>query len=150
SGDPALVREAVHSLEPADRALVLRAFGLYFQLANTAEQHHRVRRRREDAPEHPPRRESPDAAVEGPPGVSDDELRRRLADVSLELVLTAHPTEATRRTFLVAHTRIAALLRRLDESAPGTEGREEVEAALGEEIALLWETDEVRPDRPRV
>ena len=46
-GDPAIVREAVRALPPEGQAKMLRAFALYFQLANTAEQHHRMRRRRE-------------------------------------------------------------------------------------------------------
>src|SRR5215475_15371572 len=50
-GDPAVVREAVRALAPEDQARMLRAFALYFQLANTAEQHHRVRRRRAYATE---------------------------------------------------------------------------------------------------
>src|SRR5206468_1488811 len=82
--------------------------------------------------------------------VPEEELRLRLEDVLLELVLTAHPTEATRRTFLVAHVRIARLLDRLDEPALTSADRDQVEDALAEEITLLWQTDEVRPGRPRV
>ena len=72
-------------------------------------------------------------------------------DVSLELVLTAHPTEATRRTLLRAHVRIAELLARArrPDAHRASSGRE-LEDELAEEITLLWQTDEVRGDRPRV
>ena len=46
TGDVDAVRDAVRMLPPGDQANVLRAFGLYFQLVNIAEQHHRLRRRR--------------------------------------------------------------------------------------------------------
>src|SRR6476646_9241422 len=46
-GDPSYVRDAVRELPPEKQARMLRAFGLYFQLANIAEQHNRIRRRRE-------------------------------------------------------------------------------------------------------
>jgi phosphoenolpyruvate carboxylase len=59
--------------------------------------------------------------------------------VSLGLVLTAHPTEVTRRTVLAAHLRIAQLL-----------GRGDAEEALLAEITALWQADEVRTRRPRV
>ena len=97
---------------PDDQAKVLRAFALYFQLANLAEQHHRLRRRREYEHEELVPRESLDEAFALLDGVPEDELRGGSSDVSLELVLTAHPTEATRRTLLAAHVRIADAARR--------------------------------------
>ena len=148
TGDTAAVRDAVDALAPADQARMQRAFALYFQLANIAEQHHRVRRRRSYADGEHAARESLDDAFERIAGVPEDERARRLADVSLELVLTAHPTEATRRTFLLAHVRIARLLARLDDAE--ARGREEIETTLAEEITILWQTDEVRQERRRV
>ncbi|MBV8480209.1 MAG: phosphoenolpyruvate carboxylase, partial [Actinobacteria bacterium] len=128
------LREAVAAL-PLDRqASVLRAFALYFTLANVAEQHNRIRRRREYAREGREPRESLAAAFEeGVPA----------ADVALKLVLTAHPTEAARRTVLAAHVRIASLLARLDDG-------EDVDDALAGEITMLWQADEVRTRRPQV
>ena len=65
-------------------------------------------------------------------------------------MLTAHPTEATRRTLLRAHVRIAELLVRLDDPDLTPPERAELEDQLAEEITILWQTDEVRHDRPRV
>jgi len=149
-GDPSLVRDEVRSLSPEEQGRMLRAFALYFQLANTAEQHHRIRRRREVVAGVATPRESLAEAFERLAAVPEDELVRRLGDVSLELVLTAHPTESTRRTLLRAHVRIAALLERHDDPALTAVERAELEEELAEEITLLWQTDEVRADRPRV
>ena len=128
------LRDAVEALPLERQASVLRAFALYFQLANVAEQHNRIRRRRAYAREERVGRESLAAAFAevGDPG-----------DVSLKLVLTAHPTEAARRTVLAAHLRIAALLARFDEG-------EDVEEALAGEITMLWQSDEVRTRRPQI
>ncbi|RDI74569.1 Phosphoenolpyruvate carboxylase [Gaiella occulta] len=144
------LRDAVAALGLDRAAVVLRAFALFFQLANIAEQHHRIRRRREYEHERRIPNESLADAFVRLEGVGDDALREAAAGVSVELVLTAHPTEATRRTVLEAHRRIAALLAALDDAAlPGSE-RERVEEALAEEITILWQTDEVRSRRPRV
>jgi phosphoenolpyruvate carboxylase len=148
NGDTAAVRRVVDALSPADQARMQRAFGLYFQLANIAEQYHRVRRRRAYAAEERIARESLDEAFERIAGVPEEKRGRRLAHLSLELVLTAHPTEATRRTFLLAHVRIARLLARLDDA--DAREREEIETTLAEEITLMWQTDEVRHERRRV
>src|SRR4051794_34768525 len=93
--DRAALREAVRSLPLDEQASALRAFGLYFQLANLAEQHHRLRRRAEEAQaERPPRESLADAfaRLEGA-GASAEDIRRGVEHVRLRLVLTAHPTE---------------------------------------------------------
>jgi phosphoenolpyruvate carboxylase len=149
TGDVGAVRKAVRTLSPRDQPKVLRAFALYFQLANIAEQHHRLRRRRQYAAEPRAPRESLAEAFERLAAVDPDELRERASRLSLELVLTAHPTEATRRTILLAHVRIARLLAALDAAEIQPE-RERIEDALSEQITILWQTDEVRQGRPRV
>ena len=144
--------ETVHALPPGEQATMLRAFALYFQLANIAEQHHRIRRRRASEREGRVQRESLAEALArlGDAGISEEELQAAAARVSVELVLTAHPTEATRRTILASHQRIAGLLRALDDAELTPTRRAEVEDALAEEITILWQTDEVRSRRPRV
>src|SRR3954468_65584 len=128
-----------------EQALVLRAFGLYFQLANLAEQHHRLRRRREDAHDGRVARESLEAAFDQVGDVDD-----RARGTSIRLVLTAHPTEATRRTILLAPIRISAQLRLLDDPRLSPAEQRTAEDRIAEEVTLLWQTDEVRHDRLRV
>ena len=140
----------MRTVTPEQQALVLRAFALYFQLANIAEQHHRIRRRREDAHAGRAARDSLARAFELLQDVPPDELERRARDVSVRLVLTAHPTEATRRTVLLAHVRIAAELDHLDDPLLSPAERADVEERLAEEVTLLWQTDEVRHDRLRI
>jgi phosphoenolpyruvate carboxylase len=135
--------EAVRGLELKQQASIIRAFAIYFQLVNIAEQHHRLRRRREYELEQRVPRESLRDAF------------NRLGDrpapsLSLELVLTAHPTEATRRTVLGAHLRISRLLGELDDPLVSPTRADAVAGALTGEVTLLWQTDEVRAVRPRV
>jgi phosphoenolpyruvate carboxylase len=146
------LRAAVRALDIDRQGLVLRAFALYFQLANLAEQHHRLRRRRQyEHEERVPRESLAEAFARlEEAGVTQRQLEETAARVSLELVLTAHPTEATRRTFLAAHLRLADSLSELDDPTLPSSRREEIEAALAEEITALWQTDEVREQRPRV
>jgi phosphoenolpyruvate carboxylase len=141
-----VVTEVDTALETREQALVLRAFGLYFQLANLAEQLHRLRRRRDDARTGRISRESLEDAFKRL-GDADPE---RAAQASVRLVLTAHPTEATRRTVLLAHIRVAELLYRLDDPRLLPTERHDVEEQLAEEVTLLWQTDEVRHDRLRI
>jgi phosphoenolpyruvate carboxylase len=148
SGDPeirAQLARAVRDLGHEEQTKILRAFALFFQLANIAEQQHRVRRRRDVEREDGVPRESLAEAfrVLRESGVDAAALERAAARVSLELVLTAHPTEATRRTILQAQARLGALLAELDAG-------EDVMERAAEEITVLWQTDEVRPQRPRV
>ena len=154
-GDTGAVRalaESVSALDVAEQATVLRAFTLYFHLANIAEQHHRIRRRREVERTGGASRETVAEAVEQlrAAGVGDDELLAAAGSVSVELVLTAHPTEALPRTVLEHHRHVAGLLAELDDPRLTSRERAGIEASLAEEVTILWQTDEVRSSRPRV
>ena len=108
-GSSRALAETIAGLDVETQAVVLRAFTMYFHLANIAEQHHRVRRRHELEREGATLRESLDEAVAQleDEGVGKAELRKAAARVSVELVLTAHPTEALPRTILEKHRAIA-------------------------------------------
>ena len=137
------LRAAIRGLDLAREASIIRAFAIYFQLVNIAEQHHRLRRRREYELEQRAPRESLRDAFE--------RVGERMAPaLSLELVLTAHPTEATRRTILSAHVRISRLLGELDDPLTSQARADAVAGALTGEVTLLWQTDELRALRPRV
>ncbi|MCW2922859.1 MAG: ppc [Thermoleophilia bacterium] len=151
--DAAALHDLVAGLDARRRGQVLRAFSMYFTLTNLAEQLHRIRRRR--AREHdqaePPRESLAEAVgLLRDAGIDGEELARLAEGVRVELVLTAHPTEATRRGALAAQLRMADLLRRLDEPDLTPAGRAGVERGLLEEVTTLWQTDEVRERRPRV
>ncbi len=152
TGDRAALEQTIRGLDLARQSAVLRAFSLFFQLANIAEQHHRLRRRRQYEHEGRVPRESLAAAVTQlrEAGIGDDELRAAAARLEVRPVLTAHPTEATRRTILQAHQRLATGLRRLDDPELPHSTRRRVQEQIAEEVTILWQTDEVRSRRPRV
>ena len=152
AGASRALAETISRLDVRTQAVVLRAFTLYFHLANIAEQHHRVRRRREIEREGSTLRESLDEALEwlARDGNDAQEIDDAASRVRVELVLTAHPTEALPRTILEKHRRIASLLDELDDLRLTPAERADRERTLTEEVTILWQTDEVRSQRPRV
>ena len=133
-----------------DRAeLLARAFTVYFQLVNLAEEQHRVRTLRERRQQGGQVRESYEAAVaEVREAAGEDGLARLLGRLEVAPVLTAHPTEARRRAVVDALRRIAVELARLD--APRLPGDDQATATrrLLEEITGLWRTAQLRRGRP--
>ncbi len=150
-------KELVRLLEalPIEQAEpVLRAFSMYFRLVNIAEQHHRIRRARAHAsqPGEAPQRGSLAAVMltAKKAGVSAEAMREALARLEVTLTLTAHPTEAARRTVLEKLYRIARRLEERDRCRLLPREEEEARAAIREEITVLWQTDEVRREKPTV
>jgi phosphoenolpyruvate carboxylase len=133
-----------------DRAgLVARAFTVYFQLVNLAEEQHRVRTLRERSREGGTVRESFEAAVgEVRAAAGDAGLAALLDRLEVTPVLTAHPTEARRRAVVDALQRIGGLLARLDD--PRLSAAEEADShrRLLEEITILWRTEQLRREHP--
>ena len=81
-------------------------------------------------------------------GRSDADLDAILARLRITPVLTAHPTEARRRTTLVALRRCAVLLERLDDPRLTPSEDREIRRRLREEITLLWRTSDLRAVAP--
>jgi phosphoenolpyruvate carboxylase len=138
---------------PVDEVLpVARAFSQFLNLANIAEQHHRIRRRRayQQAPDLPAQRGSCEEVFGRliAAGLTADQLRDAVCSLEIELVLTAHPTEIVRRTLLQKYDRIARALAEKDRPDLTLWERETVVETLRREIAACWETDEIRRVRP--
>ena len=150
--DVADLADALDAL-PVEAALpVARAFTHFLNLANVAEQHHRIRRRRAylRAPDAQPQRGSCEETFARlmAAGGTADELNAAIRSLRVELVLTAHPTEVSRRTLIQKYNRIALLLGERDRPDLTVPERDGTADALRREITAAWETDEVRHHRP--
>src|SRR5947207_3591794 len=155
--DTAEMREArqiIECLSIHEAYWVTKAFAIYFELANLAETNHRKRRRRAAKlyPNKPPLPGSFRGTIARlrDSGMSADQALAALRQIRVIPVFTAHPTEAARRTVLLKRRRIAKELHRLDRlPLPESEARL-LEDEIAAEIMGLWQTDEVRVQRPQV
>ena len=142
----------VEALDVDQARAVSAAFTTYFELINLAEENHRVAqlRARVLAPE--PLGESVIDAIAllKKDGITAAQMRALLTELSIELVLTAHPTEARRRTVLSKLQRLASLLDQTSNDRLSTREREKNRQAIHAEVAALWLTDSHRTERPAV
>jgi phosphoenolpyruvate carboxylase len=147
------LRDRLGTLDlPALRGLI-RAFSVFFDLINLAEQQARVRvlRQRATRTDHPPT-ETAESALRrlAELNVSPDELTDHLARALIVPVFTAHPSEARRRTVLEKLSTLAQLLDRLEYGQLTPSERDSAVGAIAEEIEGLWLTGAVRESRPAV
>ena len=146
--------DLVHDLDQTRS--VLKAFTVYFQLINLAEESHRVRvlrhRLREAHEQGRPMRETIDDAVARlkAGGASAADVRHRLAHLLIKPVFTAHPTEAKRRTILEKQRAIGDILDERDRTELTPPEHAQDMHRLRELITALWQTDETRDRRPTV
>jgi len=142
---------------PVSAALpIARSFAHFLNLANVAEQYHRVRRRR--AYQRDPRARPQPASIEetlprllsgaGEPGCTPETLHAAVCNLRIELVMTAHPTEIMRRSLQHKYSRIAHALATIDHTDATCLERETSIEDMRREITAAWETEEVRRERP--
>src|SRR5262245_58292737 len=135
-----------------DALPIARAFAHFLHLANIAEQHHRVRRRRayqRDAAAPPQRGSCEDGFARLlAAGITPAGLHASVSALQVELVLTAHPTEVARRRLVQKHNRIAAALAQRDRPDLTAPEQDELVASLRREILAAWGTSDVRQQRP--
>ncbi len=135
----------VGGLEPDHALQVIRSFSTYFQMVNTAEKVHRIRRRREylrDIGNYQPGGLEDTLFKLKAAGLGVDELQALVDSLSIEPVFTAHPTEPTRRTILRKEQNI---VRHLVDMLNPTMTPQEHHVSL-QNIRLLattgWQTEE--------
>ena len=132
---------------------VTKAFSTYFELTNLAETNHRKRRRR--AGKVRPQNPLP-GSFRGTllrmyeSGMDCDQALAALLNINVVPVFTAHPTEVARRTVLSKRRRIARYLELLDRLPLPDADASDLEKAISSEITALWQTDEVRVQKPHV
>ena len=145
----AQLSETLNQLNDAELLPVARAFNQFLNLANIAEQYHRVRRR---APgEAQPFEDNMLAdllARLSANGHKGEALARQFCRLDIELVLTAHPTEVARRTLIQKYDAMAEALAAGDHRDLSTAERERVTQRLQRLIAEAWHTEEIRRSRP--
>ncbi len=146
----------IDNLSPEDLVHVVRAFSVYFSLVNIAEESYSHHQRRKQL-----RHLSSDAPLWAGSfdttlrelcnrGISADELQDLLNQIAYIPVITAHPTEAKRRTIMDALRRIFVCNEELNDSRLSKTERDDFIADLESQIQILWKTDEVRTMRPSV
>src|SRR6056297_2524329 len=138
--------------DPIEALDFVRGFAAWFRMVNLAEQVHRIRRQRAWAAGSDPQPESLEAVLAGlrDEGMGFEEFEPMLADLLVEPVLTAHPTEATRRSILEKEQRMAKyLVQRFDTTqSPRTLGR--LIDRVRMELTIAWQTAEQSAVRPTV
>ena len=144
--------DVMSELPDSDLVPVARAFTHFLNYANIAEQHHRVRRRRDN------RREIDVPSPLGTmaellprllnSGHSADAIATAISQLRTELVLTAHPTEITRRTLLRKYNDINVILGQLDRPDLTPKDQQSQLKRLRRRIIAGWQTDEIRRNRP--
>jgi phosphoenolpyruvate carboxylase len=139
--------ELLDGLDLATLSTLGRAFTAYFYLANVTEQTHRLdefaSRTRGDRGW---MERTIDQIEEA--GLEVADVEALLDRLELRPVFTAHPTEASRRSILTKLNHVADLLeRRLDPRSTEADKRR-IDRRMAEVIDLMWQTDEIRKDRP--
>ncbi|SEA43584.1 phosphoenolpyruvate carboxylase [Microbulbifer marinus] len=146
------LRELLDPLDDDTLLEVARAFSQFLNLANIAEQRHRERLHRQ----HQRYPGDPDTdqglrqvlAELKKADADQEEIRSVLEALSVELVLTAHPTEVTRRTLIRKYDQVADLLTDMDRPDLTEEEQQDLRRHLHEQILSAWSTDEIRRERP--
>jgi phosphoenolpyruvate carboxylase len=141
--------DTLASLQDNQVLPVARSFNQFLNLANIAEQHHRMRGSRageKALEEQHTCVELFDRLIAN--GTEPEALASAVNNVQVELTLTAHPTEVTRRTLIRKYDHIAALLREHDHQDLCLGEHADIRRCLQSTMTEIWETDEIRGQRP--
>jgi phosphoenolpyruvate carboxylase len=144
----------IRSLGGAEARTVVRAFTIFFDLVNLAEDRERIRvlRERERARFPEPRSESMEEAalLMRSAGLDPERCQALLDLLAIGMVFTAHPTEAKRRSVRTKVRLLRQSLVLLDNGDLLPRERERLQTRMLSLLTGLWQTDLIRPRRPSV
>ncbi|CCN32779.1 phosphoenolpyruvate carboxylase [Vibrio nigripulchritudo SO65] len=141
-----LIKE-IESLPDEQLTPVARAFNQFLNLTNMAEQYHTISRHCEEHVCEPDALNSLFSKL-SQNSISKLDTAQAVRDLNIELVLTAHPTEITRRTMINKLVKINECLSKLELSDLSYKERQKTERRLEQLIAQAWHSDVIRQQRP--
>ena len=154
AADPAFdeqVNTELHDLfddaDVADAILLVRAFTVYFHLANVAEQVHRIEDLNSGSPNAGNHFDETVPSLVAS-GIAPEEIARLVARAEVRPVFTAHPTEASRRAILDKLATVSQLLVQRSEQRRTSADQRRIDRRIEEIIDAIWQTDELRHTRP--
>ncbi|EHD2266613.1 phosphoenolpyruvate carboxylase [Vibrio cholerae] len=145
--DRELLIEEIKNLPNHQLTPVARAFNQFLNLTNIAEQYHTISRHCESHVNELDAIGSLFAKL-AQKSVSKFDTAQAIRDLNIELVLTAHPTEITRRTMINKLVKINECLSKLELSDLSPKERHKTERRLEQLIAQSWHSDVIRQQRP--
>ena len=143
----AALAEVLDGVDVVEAIHLVRAFTVYFHLANTAEQVHRVEDLKAGGSAGSHRFVETVDKLLGL-GADPDDIVAATREADLRPVFTAHPTEASRRSILDKLAEIAVLIERRSEASSDLTDQGRIDRRIDELIDAIWQTDELRRERP--
>lgn len=134
--------QALGRLADSEVLPIARAFNQFLNLANIADQHYF------HGTEIPQQQNLAALLEELVRADGKEAMVTLLADLNIELVLTAHPTEATRRTLIHKYEKVANVLSDLKRADLPEYQHKQLREQLRRLVEEIWFTDEIRNTRP--
>ncbi|MGS2722582.1 phosphoenolpyruvate carboxylase [Porticoccus sp. GXU_MW_L64] len=150
AGDPVKQQELLNllsGLKKEEFLPVVRAFSHFLKLANIAEQHNGLSRWSESVYSASGTLANVFSELSNS-GVGEQHIAEAVANLHMELVITAHPTEITRRSLINKHVEIQRCLGQLELDGLAEAERDALQKRLQELVAHIWHTNEFRAARP--
>jgi phosphoenolpyruvate carboxylase len=129
------------SLDNQSLLTIGRAFAQFLNLANIAEQEYNSANQRDESL-------ATSLGKIKSMGANKEKMLSAIKNLNIDLVLTAHPTEVTRRTLIHKHRQLAAQLEALHASDLSDRARQRIKMRIAALISQAWHTEEIRSVRP--
>ena len=141
------LHELFDDTDVAHAILLVRAFTVYFHLANVAEQVHRIEDLNSGSPNATNQFEETIHSLVAT-GITPNEIATLIGRAEVRPVFTAHPTEASRRAILDKLATVSQLLEQRSEQRRTEADQRRIDRRIEEIIDAVWQTDELRHVRP--